>query len=231
MFREIVDDMTWLTSVSAGNCKNDRTGMIKKSKKKWETGRLYSDWTGELIDSNDENAYNEYIRNEITRLSAPILIANMIRMVKKYAKMGISIVWHHTGYTDLIRWAKNRLHHCNQISDFIRQSPRYKDLFEDCRTVLELLGAHELNFAVGVPNSGSLTRPNGVKFNGDMHSVTGRAFQAYVANTPIHCFNFLVVTLRGDPKVPWSEYLIPATSGLATWSAICDLGMNAKKWH
>ena len=123
-----------------------------------------------------------------------------------------------------MRWAKNRLHHCNQISHFIRNSPRYKDLFEGCRTVLELLGEHELNFSIGVPNSGSLTRPNGVEFDGDKTSDAGRAFTAYVTQAPMHCFNFLIATLRNDPLIPWSEYLLPAYSGIATWSAICDLG-------
>ena len=222
--------MTWLTSVSQRNCKNDRTSLLEKARRAWKNGKLYSDWTGETIAPNDQAKFDEYIRNEIARLSAPILLANMIQKVKKYAKMKVAIIWHHTGYTDAVRWAKNRLHHCNQISEFIRESPRYKDLFEGCRTVLELLGEHELNFSIGVPNSGSLTRPNGVEFQGDKTSFAGRAFAAYVEQAPIHCFNFLVSTLRNDPQMPWSEYLLPAMSGLATWSGICDLGIVNSTW-
>ena len=217
--------MTWLTSVSARHCKNDRTNLLEKSRRAWKKGTLYSDWTGETIAPNDQAKFDEYVRNEMARLSAPILLANMIKIVKKYAKMKVAIIWHHTGYTDSVRWAKNRLHHCNQISDFIRNSPRYRELFEGCRTVLELLGEHELNFSIGVPNSGSLTRPNGVEFQGDKTSLQGRAFNAYVEQAPMHCFNFLISTLRNDPQMPWSEYLLPAMSGIATWSAICDLGM------
>lgn len=218
--------MTWLTSVSSQNCKNDRARLLEKSKSAWKAGRLYSDWTGKHIDPNNTKEYNDYVKDEMARLSAPILLANMIKKVKEYAKQKIAIVWHYTGYTDFVRWAKNRLHHCNQISSFIRNSPRYRDLFEGCSTVLELLGEHELNFAVGIPNSGSLTRPNGVEFEGDVTSTAGHAFSAYVAQAPIHCFHFLVVTLRNDPFVPWSEYIMPALSGLATWSAICDVGKD-----
>ena len=216
--------MTLLTSVSQRNCKNDRTVLLEKSRRAWKENRLYSDWTGEHIDPNDKASFDQFIKNEFARLSAPILMANMIQKVKKYAKLKIGIIWHSTGYTDLVRWAKNRLHHCNQISDFIRNSPRYKDLFEDCRTVLELLGENELNFSVGVTNNGSLSLPNGVEFKGDKTSEAGRAFSAYVEQAPIHCFNFIVATFRNDPLQPWSEYLIPAMSGLATWSAICELG-------
>ena len=91
---------------------------------------MVSEWTGNAIHPTDEEGFREYIKAEMARHTAPILIAHMIKVVKKYKKRKIAVVFHITGYPDSVRFFKNRLHHCNHIPTYIRQHARYADLFE-----------------------------------------------------------------------------------------------------
>ena len=88
-----------------------------------------SEWTGQLIHPEDEEAFDEYCKAEIARLNAPILMATMIRMVQKYAKRKIGVKFFITGYPDAVRYMKSRLHHINQVPEYIRRHTRYADLF------------------------------------------------------------------------------------------------------
>ena len=89
--------------------------------------------------------------------------------------------------------------------------------------MLELLGDQQLNFIVPVPNNGSVSRPHGVKFNGDPDSREARGFQCYIGNTDLNTFDFIVTSLRNDPNNPVSEYLLPIPSGFAVWTAISNV--------
>ena len=88
---------------------------------------------------------------------------------------------------------------------------------------MSLLEDVQLNFVIPVPSNGSIARPNGVKFDGDPDTPEGRAFKCYVENPEINTFDFVVITMRNDPKQPFSEYLVPIPSGFAVWSAITDI--------
>ena len=89
--------------------------------------------------------------------------------------------------------------------------------------MLDLLGDVQLNFVLPVPTQGSMARPNGIKFEGDPDSKAARGFQCYVKNPEINCFDFIVIQLRNDPKAPYSEYLVPITTGFGVWGQISDV--------
>ena len=89
--------------------------------------------------------------------------------------------------------------------------------------VLDLLDNIKLNFVVPVPTNGSFARPNGVRFQGNPESQEARGFQCFVKNPDINTFDFIVVSMRNDPKNPFSEYLVPIPTGFAVWSAISDV--------
>lgn len=126
----LLDEMTLLTDTSLNNCKNDRKEVLDFARAKWQDGMLISEWTGKLIPSDDEEGFTEYCKAEVARLNAPILTATMIKLVKKLAKLKIAVIWHITGYPDAVRYFKNRLHHLNQVPDYILRHPRYESLFE-----------------------------------------------------------------------------------------------------
>ena len=128
--QELLDDMTLLTNTSMKNCKNNRKHVLEESEARWKEGTLESEWTGQTISPTDDEGFREYIKAEMARLTAPILIAHMIRVVKKYAARKIAVVFHITGYPDSVRFFKNRLHHCNEIPTYVRQHTRYADLFQ-----------------------------------------------------------------------------------------------------
>ena len=128
--QEILDDMTLLTDVSLNNCKNNRKAMLMSAEEKWKEGRLYSEWTGEIIPSEDEDQFNDYCKAEIARFNAPVLLAAMIQKVKKYKKRKIAMVFHITGYPESVRFFKNRLHHINPIPEYCRRHPRFEGLFQ-----------------------------------------------------------------------------------------------------
>ena len=88
---------------------------------------------------------------------------------------------------------------------------------------MDLLDNEKLNFVVPVPTNGSFARPNGVKFQGQAESQEARGFQCYVKNPDINTFDFIVLTMRNDPKYPFSEYLVPIPTGFAIWSALSDV--------
>ena len=122
--------MTLLTDTSLRHCKNNRRALLEEIDRKWRCGELVSEWNGKFIDPNDEEAYDEYVRAEIARLTAPILMAHMVRFVQKYEKRKIAVVFHISGYPDAVRFFKNRLHHVNQVPEYILRHPRYSDLFK-----------------------------------------------------------------------------------------------------
>ena len=128
--QSLIDEMTLLTDASVNNCKNNRKNVINFAREKWQANTLVSEWTGRLIPSTDEEGFNDYCKAEIARLNAPILMAQMIKLVKKMEKRKIAVIWHITGYPDSVRFFKNRLHHLNQVPEFILRHPRYADLFE-----------------------------------------------------------------------------------------------------
>ena len=88
---------------------------------------------------------------------------------------------------------------------------------------MDLLDNEKLNFVVPVPTNGSFARPNGVKFQGQAESQEARGFQCYVKNPDINTFDFVVLSMRNDPKYPFSEYLVPIPTGFAIWSALSDV--------
>ena len=81
----------------------------------------------------------------------------------------------------------------------------------------------QMNFVVPVPTAGTLARPNGVRFKGESNTKEARGFECYVKNPEINCFDFILIQLRNDPKIPFSEYLMPIPTGHAVWSQISNV--------
>ena len=128
--QEILDDMTLLTDCSLKNCKNNRKQLVAEITRRWKEGILVSEWTGQTIHPTDVEGYDEHVKAEMARLTAPILTAMMIQKVKKYARRKIKMIFHITGFPDAVRFMKNRLHHVNQVPEYILRSNRYADLFQ-----------------------------------------------------------------------------------------------------
>jgi len=128
--QELLDDMTLLTDCSLSNCKNNRNAVFNNVEERWKEGRLFSEWTGDIVPSDDEEAYNEFCKAEMARLNAPVLLAKMIQTVRKYKKRKIAMVFHITGYPESVRFFKNRLHHLNPVPEYCLRHPRFEALFE-----------------------------------------------------------------------------------------------------
>ena len=128
--QELLDDMTLLTDCSLSNCKNNRHALLSGAEERWKEGRLYSEWTGQIVPEEDEYAFEEYCKAEIARFNAPVLLARMYQTVKKYRKRKIAMIFHITGYPESVRFFKNRLHHINPIPEYCRRHPRFEALFE-----------------------------------------------------------------------------------------------------
>ena len=108
----------------------------------------------------------------------------------------------------------------------MRDHPQYKGLFNGAKTVLELLGNHQLWYSIGAPVGTGQARPNGLVYDGSMGNAGESAFEAFVKNSAIHTFQFHVIVMRNNEYEPYSEYILPATSGFDVWSQIADLGKD-----
>ena len=93
------------------NCKNDQKSDFKHIKKLWAQGDLTAWWSGEPIDPKDEESYRRYQRFEQERLKAPVLLATMIDMVKRWSKMKVGFIFHITGVPEATRFFKQRFNH------------------------------------------------------------------------------------------------------------------------
>ena len=209
------------------HCKNDQKSGTSHNAKLWKRGELTAWWTGQnpkVIDPNDHDMFNKYQELDMEKYRAPVLTAAMIALVKRMEKLKIKVIFHITGVPEAIRFFKQRLHHLNDISTVMREHPQYRDLFQGAKTVLELLGDSQLWYSIGAPVGTGNTRTNGLVYDGSMGNEGEAAFEAFVRNHPVDCYQFHVIVMRNNRYEPYSEYILPATCGFDVWSQIASLG-------
>ena len=168
---------------SLDHCKNDQKSTILHNEKLWAEGKLVAYWNNEIIHPKDRASFEKFQEAELARFKAPVLTAVMIDLVKRMEKKKIKVIFHITGVPEAIRYFKQRLHHLNDIEPIMRNHPKYRDLFKNATTVLELLGDSQLWYSIGTPVATGNTRTNGLVYDYSMGNAGEAAFQAFVKNS------------------------------------------------
>ena len=144
--KDLKSEMTQLTALSIKHCKNNQKASLHHTTKLWAEGRLEAWWLGKnvFVDPSDQTAFNTFQRYEMERFRAPVLLAAMIDLVQRYAKLKIRFLFHISGEIEAMRFFKQRLAHLNSISPTMRRHPEYSGLFKGKTSVQELLGNHQV---------------------------------------------------------------------------------------
>ena len=108
--------------------------------------------------------FEEFSAQEEALLDAPILIFEMIKMVKELKSCAIDVIWHFPGQQNMTRFFKQRFGGMGEVPKIIQNLHRFKDLWGDVYNVFDKLFLDDLklNFAAPVNNCDGMQRDHGV---------------------------------------------------------------------
>ena len=162
--------------------------------------------TNEYIDNYRQ--FEEYSAQEEALLDAPVLIFEMIKMVKELKSYGVDVCWHFPGQQNMTRFFKQRFGGMGEVPKIIRNLHRFKDLWDGTFNVFDKLFLNDLklNFAAPVNNCDGMQLHHGVKrsdgpFNAD-DQMSKNKFDCYFENVKMDTFNLVLVTMTGNHCFP-----------------------------
>ena len=186
---------------------NTRTQKSVSRKQSFREGKLKAKYTTQELITNYEQ-FENFSAQEEALLDAPILIFQMIEMVRDLKSCGIDCIFHFPGHQMMTRFFKQRFGGMGEVPKLIRNMERFKKLWGGIYNVFDKLFLDDLklNFAAPTNNMGGCQLNHGVKISdGPLlweDNTEHNKFNCYFGNVKMDTFNMVLVTMTGNHKFP-----------------------------